>query len=339
MIDDYDIFELGHVSLQSGEILRSTRLAYKTYGTLSPAGDNVVVLPTFYTGTHMRNEGFFGPGRAIDPARHFIVSVNLFGNGLSSSPSNTPAPQDGPRFPVVTFWDNVACQHRLLTERLGVKKIALVAGWSMAGCQCYQWAAQFPDMVDAILPFCASAKTSPHNFVFLEGVKAALCADQSWNGGDYAKPPVAGLKAFARVYAGWAYSQTFYRDGLYRELGFDTIEELLRDWEADHVDNWDANDLLAKLATWQRGDVSANSLYNGDLAHALGAVRARCIIMPCTQDLYFPPQDNALEADLIAGARFQPYDSPWGHCAASPGNDAGFTSTLEASFAELLQKV
>lgn len=87
-------------------------------------------------------------------------------------------------------------------------------------------------------------------------------------------PPVAGLKAFARVYAGWAYSQTFYRDGLYRKLGFDTIEELLRDWEADHVDNWDANDLLAKLATWQKGDVSANSLYNGDLAHALGAVRA-----------------------------------------------------------------
>jgi len=338
MPKDYETFEAGDVALRSGEILRNAKLAYKTYGTLSPSGDNVVVLPTFYTGTHERNEGFFGQGRAIDPARHFIVSVNLFGNGLSSSPSNTPAPQDGPRFPTVTFWDNVACQHRLLTTRLGVKRIALIAGWSMAGCQCYQWAVQYPDMVDAILPFCASAKTSPHNFVFLEGVKAALCADGSWNGGNYLEPPVAGLKAFARVYAGWAYSQTFYREGLYRELGFDTIEELLRDWETDHVDNWDANDLLAKLATWQAGDVSASPLYGGDLAKALGAIRARSILMPCTQDLYFPPADNTREAGLIPGARFQPYDSPWGHCAASPGNDAGFTSALEAAMAELLQK-
>lgn len=338
MSKDHETFKAGDVALLSGETLRNAKLAYRTYGTLSPSGDNVVVLPTFYTGTHARNEGFFGPGRAIDPARHFIVSVNLFGNGLSSSPSNTPAPQDGPRFPSVTFWDNVACQHRLLTTHLGVKRIALVAGWSMAGCQCYQWAVQYPEMVDAILPFCASAKTSPHNFVFLEGVKAALCADQSWNGGNYLSPPVAGLKAFARVYAGWAYSQTFYREGLYRKQGFDTIEELLRDWEADHVSSWDANDLLAKLATWQAGDVSANPLYGGDLAKALGAIRARTILMPCTQDLYFPPEDNAYEADLIPGARFQPYDSPWGHCAASPGNDAGFTSALEAAMAELLQK-
>ena len=129
----------------------------------------------------------------------YIVSINMFGNGLSSSPSNTESPQDGPRFPHVSLWDNVACQYRLLTEALGVKRIALVTGWSMAGCQAYQWAAQYPDFVDAILPFCASAKTSPHNFVFLEGVRSALCADQHWNNGDYSSPPVNGLKAFARV--------------------------------------------------------------------------------------------------------------------------------------------
>ncbi len=120
-------------------------LAYKTYGTRNAAHDNVIVLPTFYTGTHVRNEGFFAPGRAIDPEKHFIVSINLFGNGLSSSPSNTPPPFDGPRFPDFTLWDNVFCQHRLLREHLGVERIALVAGWSMAGCQAYQWAAQYPE--------------------------------------------------------------------------------------------------------------------------------------------------------------------------------------------------
>ena len=248
---DYSIFKLGDLKLLSGEVIKSAQLAYKTYGTLNANCDNVILLPTFYTGTHVRNEGFFGPGRAIDPSKYFIVSVNMFGNGLSSSPSNTTSPQDGPSFPLVSLWDNVVCQHKLLTEHLGVKRLALVTGWSMAGCQAYQWATQFPDMVNAILPFCSSAKTSPHNFVFLEGVKAALCADQTWNNGNYTSPPIRGLKAFARVYAGWAFSQTFYREGLYKKLGFKTVEELFVDWENDHVENWDANNLLAKLETWQ----------------------------------------------------------------------------------------
>ena len=334
---EHSIFELGEVKLLSGEVLRSARLTYKTYGNLNSSCDNVILMPTFYTGTHVRNEGFFGSNRAIDPNKHFIVSVDMFGNGLSSSPSNTPPPHDGPRFPLVALWDNVACQHKLLTEHLGVKRLALVAGWSMAGCQAYQWAAQFPDMVNAILPFCSSAKTSTHNFVFLEGVKAALCADQHWNNGDYSSPPIKGLKAFARVYAGWAFSQTFYREELYKKLGFQTVEELFVDWENDHVENWDANNLLAKLATWQAHDISVGPHYNNDVKKALKSIRARTIIMPCTEDLYFRHEDNAFEAQFISNAKIIPYSSPLGHCVANPGNDSDFEATLDKNIHELLQ--
>ncbi|MDE0908247.1 MAG: alpha/beta fold hydrolase [SAR324 cluster bacterium] len=327
---------LGDVELLSGEILPSAELAYCTYGELNAAKDNVVLLPTFYTGSHIRNEGFFGTGRALDPARHFIVSVNLFGNGWSSSPSNAAPAVRGPRFPEVSLYDNVKCQHRLLTEELGVERIRLVTGWSMAGCQAYHWAAQYPEMVDAILPFCASARTSPHNFVFLEGVKAALTADQNWKGGHYTSPPEAGLKAFARVYAGWAFSQTFYREGLFRTLGFETVEALLRDWEEDHL-SWDANNLLAKLRTWQTADISANPIYAGDLQCALGAIKAKAILMSCSSDLYFPPEDNAIEAHHLPNAELRTYDSPWGHCVASPGNDPEFTRFLDRALSELLE--
>jgi homoserine O-acetyltransferase len=334
---DYEIFKLGRVTLQSGEMLPDAMLAFTTYGSLTAAKDNVILLPTFYTGTHRRCEGFFGPGRALDPARYFIVSINLFGNGVSSSPSNTPAPFDGPRFPKVTLYDNVACQYRLMVERLSIERISLVVGWSMAGSQAYQWAAQYPGMVEAILPICATAKASPHNIVFLEGVKAALQADQTWNGGDYAEPPVRGLKAFGRVYAGWAYSQSFYRERLYRKLGFDTLEDLLVDWERDHL-AWDANDLLAKLWTWQHIDISANPLYGGDFPRALMAIRARAIVLPCTQDLYFPPADNEIEVPYMARAELRPFDSPWGHCVANPGNDPTFERFLDGCIKKLLAK-
>jgi homoserine O-acetyltransferase len=333
---DYQTYVLGDFDLQSGDVLPDAKLAYKTYGRLSPAKDNVVVLPTFYTGNHSRNEGFFGKGRAIDPQRHFVVSINMFGNGLSSSPSNSPAPGNAAAFPDITLFDNVKAQHQLLTGALGVDCIALVAGWSIAGCQAFQWAAQYPDMVKAILPFCASAKTAEHNIVFLEGVKAALQADAVYNGGNYQSPPIKGLKAFARVYAGWAFSQSFYREKMYRLKGFDSAEALLLDWESDHLD-WDANDLLCKLWSWQQGDISRQSPYDGDFKSALAAIGARSIIIACDNDLYFRPEDNAREVEHIENGELRIYQSPWGHCVASPGNDPEFERFLDQAIEELLE--
>ena len=335
MADDHSIFDLGDFELQSGTVLPGTQLAYKTYGELNASKDNVVVLPTFYTGNHMRNEGFFGTGRAIDPARHFIVSVNMFGNGISSSPSNTPAPYNAAGFPDITLYDNIRAQYRLLTEALDVSQIALVTGWSMAGCQSFQWSAQYPDFVRAILPFCASAKTSEHNIVFLEGVKAALQADAVYADGNYTSPPVKGLKAFGRIYAGWAFSQTFYRQQMYRLKGFDSAEALLQDWEQDHL-NWDANNLLCKLRTWQQADISANELYQHDFKAALNAIKAETLVIVCDNDLYFRAEDNQLEIEHIIGGELRVYESPWGHCVASPGNDPEFEQYLDQALHELL---
>jgi homoserine O-acetyltransferase/O-succinyltransferase len=332
----FDIYELGDVPLQSGTKLRNAKLAYVTYGTLNAAGDNAVVLPTFYTGTHLRNQTLFGHGRAIDPARHFVVSINLIGNGYSSSPSNTPPPQDGPRFPRVTLFDNVACQHRLLTERLGVKRIALVLGWSMAAMQAYQWAAQYPDFVEAILPYCGSARCSPFNYAFIDGPKAALQADCAWNGGDYTTPPEKGLRAFGRVYVAWAYSHEFFAKQLYRDLGFFTLADFVRDWEEDHL-NWDANDLLAKIWTWQHADISDNAIYAGDFTRALQSITARAILMPCSTDMYFVPADNAAEFRKMHRAELRVFESPWGHCVGSPGRVPKFQQALDEAAGELLR--
>ena len=333
---DYSTYDLGDVKLQSGELLLSAKLAFKTYGSLNSNKSNVILLPTFYTGSHIRNEGFFGSDRAINPNKHFIISINLFGNGLSSSPSNTVEKQKGSKFPTLTLFDNVACQYKLITEHLKIDKIALVSGWSMAGCQAYQWAAQYPDMVNAILPFCASAKTSEHNFVFLEGVKAALCADPIWNNGNYTAPPIRGLKAFGRVYAGWAFSQSFFREKEYKKLGFKNVEELLINWEEDHANNWDANNLITKLLTWQKGDISIGEKYKGNFIEALKGIKAKTIIIPCSDDLYFPPKDNEFEKKHIKNCELRTYDSIWGHCVANPGNDKDFERFLDKAINELL---
>ena len=317
-LDDSERYALGVFPLISGEVLRSATLAYKTHGELNAARDNVIVYPTWYAGRHTSNEASIGADLALDPSRYFIVVPDQFGNGLSSSPSNTPPPQDRVRFPVIHPYDNVRAQHRLLTERYGIERIKLVVGFSMSGQQAFHWGALYPEMVERIAPICGSAKTAVHNFVFLEGVKAALTADCAWAGGEYASPPTAGLRAFSRVYAGWFASQTFFREGLHTAYGAD-IEDFFSMAEGS-FSSFDANDLLAMLATWQAADIGAHPRFGGDLSAALGAIRARAFVMPSRTDLYFPPEDNELEVAQMTNAELRVIPSIWGHMAGGGGN-------------------
>jgi homoserine O-acetyltransferase/O-succinyltransferase len=97
----------------------------------------------------------------------------------------------------------------------------------------------------------------------------------------------------------------------------------------------DANDLLAMLRTWQRADIGANPIYNGDLAAALGAIRARAIVMPCETDLYFRVRDNALEVEQMPNAQLRPIPSIWGH-AAGLGINSADNHFIDAALSELL---
>jgi homoserine O-acetyltransferase/O-succinyltransferase len=334
---DYEIFDLGDVTLQRGATLRGAHLAYKTFGTLSAKRDNAIVYPTWYSGQHMDNEWLVGTGMALDPEKYFIIIPNMIGNGLSSSPSNTAEPYNAARFPKVTAYDNVRAQHRLVTEKFGIGRLPLVVGWSMGALQTFHWGAMFPDMVERIAPFCGSAKCSRHNFVFLEGVKAALTADAAWNEGWYEKKPERGLRAMARVYAGWGFSQAFYREELdLKTLGFSSLEDfLVAFWEGFFLPK-DANNLLTMLWTWQNGDISDNPLYNGDFKAALAAIKAKAFVMPGRTDLYFPPEDSAFEVANMPNAELVPIESIWGHFAGGPGTNPVDVAFLDTKLKELL---
>ena len=319
---DYDVFELGDCTLQSGDMLPAARLAYKTHGTLNRERSNAIVFPTHYIGTHVDNEWLIGSGKALDPQHHFIIVPDMLANGVSSSPSNTPPPHDRARFPPITIYDNVALQHRLLTEQFGITHIEMVVGFSMGAQQAYQWAVSYPQMVERIVPVCGSARTSPHNWVFLEGVTAALKADATWRDGWYDAPPRTGLRALGRVWAGWGHSQAFYRQHVYRDQGYTSLEDyIVRNWEESFLSH-DANDLLAMAWTWQRADISATPGFDGNFEQALGAIRARTLVMPCETDLYFPPEDNAYEVQHIPGAQLRLIPTIWGHVAGGGANPA-----------------
>jgi len=327
-------FELGDFELQSGEVLKSARLAYRALGTLNAQRRNAVLFPTYYTGTHRDNEKLVQGGRALDPANWFVVIPNTFGNGVSSSPSNHPT-QSGANFPRISLLDNARAQQRLLSERFGIEAVALALGWSLGAQQAYHHAALFPERVSSLLAICGSARTSPHNWVFLAGVKAALLADPAFAEGQYREPPLRGLGAFGRVYAGWAYSQAFFRNHEYRTLGYESPQALLDGWARAHQ-AYDANDLLCVLDSWQAADISDNRQFSGDFQRALRAISARAIIMPTEQDLYFHPDDSRLEVTQLARGELRVIHSSWGHIAGGPDRNPQASLLIDAAIRELL---
>jgi homoserine O-acetyltransferase len=208
----------------------------------------------------------------------------------------------------------------------------------MGGMQAYHWAACHPDMVERAAIVCGSARCSPYNHVFLEGVKAALTADPAWQDGWFATQPTRGFQAMGRVYAGWGLSQAFYREEVWRKIGFSSLEDfLIGSWEANFRRR-DANDLLAMLWMWQHADISANELYNGDLGKALGAIKADAMVMPCETDLYFTVEDNRREVARMPRAELRPIPSIWGHRAGNPALNPEDADFINKAVAELLAR-
>jgi homoserine O-acetyltransferase/O-succinyltransferase len=317
-------FVVRNFKTESGVVLPQARLVYTTLGKPNAAATNAILLPSHYMADFNGYNWLIGgtADRVFDPSRDFLILTELFGNGRSSSPSNTPEPYHGPRFPITTIRDNVEAVHRLLVDELHVKRLKAVVGFSMGAEQAFQWAVSYPAFMDAIVATSGTAKCYGHGYVRLEGQIAALTADPAWQGGDYRSPPAKGLEAFGVVWAAWLYSQEWWRQELWRTNSppGTTFEQA---WQAFRTRfNADANDYILQARTWQRHDVGRTPGFDGDVEKALRSIQAPLLYMPSETDLYFPIGDARYEARFIQKVTLAPIPSLWGHTAGAASNPA-----------------
>lgn len=317
-------FVIANFRTESGVVLPKAIVVYGTYGRLNAARDNAVLLPSHYMADHHGYEWLMGPGHALDPSKLFLVATELFGNGHSSSPSNTPEPFHGPRFPVMTIRDNVEAVHRLLTEDLKITHLRAIIGFSMGAEQAFQWAVSYPTFADRLVATSGTAKCYPHGFVRLEGQIAAITTDAGFENGEYKVQPKKGLEAFATVWTAWLFSQEWWRQELWREGAKPgtTFESVLNDFRTNFIPGADANDLILQMRTWEKHDVGATPGFNGDVERALRSIKAPILYMPSETDLYFPLTDARYEAAFIPGVKLLPIPSLWGHTAGAAPNPA-----------------
>ena len=277
-----------------------------------------------------------GADKCLDTSKLFLVATELFGNGRSSSPSNTPEPFHGPRFPIMTIRDNVQAVHKLLTEELHVTHLRAVIGFSMGAQQAFQWAVSYPDFADRLVATSGTAKTYGHGIVRLEGQISAITADETFLGGDYKAPPQKGLSAFGMVWAGWLYSQEWWRRELWRVNSppGTTFEQVVDRFRKGFIPGADANNLILQMRTWEHHNVGDTPGFNGDVERALRSIKVPFLYMPSETDLYFPLEDARYEAPFIPHGTLLPIPSLWGHPAGAGAGpeDGKFLNSNIAKF-------
>jgi homoserine O-acetyltransferase len=335
----------GPLRLDGGALLSPVEIAYETYGTLAPDGGNAILLCHALTGDqHVASPhpvtgkpGWWtrmvGPGKPVDPERHFIVCANVLGSCMGSSGPATVNPATGKPwgmdFPVITIRDMVRAQAMLL-DHLGVGRLKAVVGGSMGGMQALSWPATFPDRVEAVVVIASTARHSAQNIAFHEVGRQAVMADPRWNGGAYydGEPPAAGL-AVARMAAHITYlseaglTEKFGRRLQAREaksFGFDAdfqIESYLRHQGLSFVDRFDANAYLYITRAMDYFDLAEE--HGGLLASAFRETKARFCLVSFDTDWLYPTRDSRaiVHALNAAGApvSFVELSSPFGHDA------------------------
>ena len=341
----------GPLRLDGGALLSPVEIAYETYGTLNADASNAVLICHALTGDqHVASPhpvtgkpGWWtrmvGPGKPVDPARHFIVCANVLGSCMGSSGPATVNPATGApwgmAFPVITIRDMVRAQAMLL-DHLGIAVLQAVVGGSMGGMQTLSWPATFPERVRAAVVIASTARHTAQNIAFHEVGRQAVMADPKWRGGAYydlGDPPAAGL-AVARMAAHITYlSEAGLTEKFGRRLqarpdrpdgaisfGFDAdfqIESYLRHQGISFVDRFDANSYLYITRAMDYFDLGGE--HGGPLANAFRATKARfCLVSFDTDWLYPTAQSRAIVHALnAAGApvSFVELSSPYGHDA------------------------
>jgi len=308
------VASLGSCRLSTGVTLDDCRVAYRTYGRLSGARDNVVLIPTFFAG---RSEDHrFMLGDYVDTTRHHVVIVDALADGYSSSPSNSRA--GAAAFANVTIGDMVDIQHRFLTERLGLRHVRAVVGISMGGFQAFEWAVRYPTFSDAIVSIAGTPRATAYDRLIYETWRrSAELLD-----GPYANADSAWMQA-SRLETLFMRTTRFSNDS-----GDAWVTRSARELAAGYRSaSWSLADYAAQLQAIGAHDISVR--FDGDMNRAASAVRARMLIVWSPDDMLVDPRPSAAFARLV-DAETLAVPSDCGHAVfwCEPGRIGGAVRTF-----------
>jgi homoserine O-acetyltransferase len=311
----------GPFALESGSVLQGYHLAYHTYGILNPARDNVVWVFHALTANSDPQAwwpGLVGPECFFDPAKYFIVCVNMPGSCYGSIGPLEEAPGLGRLFyhdfPFFTIRDMIRA-YQPLRDALGIHKIRIGVGGSMGGQQLLEWAVTEPDAFDYIIPVATNAWHSAWGKAFNESQRWCIEADPSWK--DYS--PLAGTEGMKIARSVALLSYRSYHT--YELLQSNEAEVPTADSKVSSYQRYQGEKLARRFNAFSYYQLSRSmdshdvgrALGGDDAASALARIRARTLVIGLRSDMLFPLSEQQFLARHIPGARFVAIDSDYGH--------------------------
>jgi homoserine O-acetyltransferase len=329
----------GDLKLESGTAIKDFCISYVTHGTLNEKKSNAVLMVTAIGGNHHRIDYLIGPGRALDPAKYFVIATDAIGNGLTTSPSNSKS-QPKMQFPKFNIRDMVSSQQRLVAEKFGIKRLVTVVGASMGGMQALQWAVSYPDMMDSVVPIIPLGRTPAWTTGVLEMLRQSIMADPKWNGGNYAAsaPPEQGM----RLWAGWLVGVIVRTPG-FQESSFPNGQDAIGYLKGVEDAGWkrmDAVDWIYQSWAYDQHNLGTTPGFNGDYHKALASIKAKTLILAGTGDLLNPEYESQEAARYIRDVRYLAINDkrPLGHLSGA-GATVPENEMQNAAIAEFLDVV
>jgi len=317
----HQLYRLGDFKLESGEVIKDFAVSYVTHGTLNAKKSNAILMVTAISGNHHRLDFLIGPGKALDPAKYFIVATDAIGNGLTTSPSNSQA-QPRMKFPRFSIRDMIHSTHRLVTQHLGVDHVVAVIGPSMGGMQVLQFGVSYPDFMGSLVAMVPLAKTPAWTVLVLDATRKAIMLDPAWNNGNYTRPPAEGLRLYRDI-LGFLAARAPEQYRWQFPNGLDVLP-WLKAQEDFLIPLFDANDWIYQTWAYEAHDIGKTPGMNGDLVKALRSIKAKTFILTGVNDLLNPEWEPIEAARYIRDVRhltINPY-SVTGHFSAGGGNPA-----------------
>jgi homoserine O-acetyltransferase len=298
---------LGDLKLTGGEVLLDCKVGYRTYGRLNADRSNAILFATWFGGTSQDLERYIGPSKLVDSDQWYVIAVDALGDGVSSSPSNSPR-QPRMVFPKISIRDMVESQHRLLTRHLGFSHVHAVMGLSMGGMQTFQWMVSYPEFMDVAIPIIGSPRLAPYDLFLWRAMNLAITQDAGWNQGNYRENPARELRRAFWMLIGRT------PDRLNRETLRDQVGEILDKARTDEAA--DANNHIRQSEAMMGLDVSDG--FAGSMEQAAAAVKARTLVIVGRTDHTVTP-GPALAFARLAKAEALVLENDCGHGA--PGCD------------------
>jgi homoserine O-acetyltransferase len=285
---------LGDFKLESGEVLRDCRIGYRTFGQLNAGESNVILFPTWASGTTEQLMGSVGPGKLADSSKYYVILVDALSNGVSSSPSNS-ALQPHMRFPTISIGDMVNTEHELLTKVLNIQHAKAVMGISMGGMQTFQWMVSYADFIDKAIPIVGAPRLSSYSLVHTQAQIDAIENDPGWHDGDYDRNPARGAEyefGALLLKTPAEFNRTHSREQVIAEIA----------QAKGSNGGQDANNKIRQSQAMIALDVSKH--YGGSMERAAAAVKAKVLVIVAREDHAVTPEpaiefSHLLHADLV----------------------------------------